>query len=107
MLYKEESWRQVLSSLVVCFFSRGIYKPDLVSRALEVTGYNFGADHLQTLGEEILRSKNMFKFREGFDMDNMRLPKRIFKIPTPLGLINEGKLGKLSVFSKNCCLKNN
>lgn len=41
MLFNEESWRQVLSSLVVGFFSRGIYKPDLVSRALEVTGYNF------------------------------------------------------------------
>ena len=72
---------------------------------MEVTGYNFGADHLQTLGEEILRSKNMFKFREGFDMDNMRLPKRIFKIPTPLGPINEGKLREIIRFYKELMLK--
>ena len=30
----EECWRQVLSSLVVCFFARGIYQPELVVRAL-------------------------------------------------------------------------
>jgi len=29
-LFREESWRQVLPSLVVCFFARGIYKPDIV-----------------------------------------------------------------------------
>ncbi len=105
MLHKEESWRQVLSSLVVCFFSRGIYKPDLVSRALEVTGYNFGTDHLQILGEEILRGKNMFKFREGFEIDNTRIPKRIFQIPTPLGPINEGKLREIIRCYKELMLK--
>jgi len=30
-LFLEESWRQILSSLVVCFFSRGLYTPQLVS----------------------------------------------------------------------------
>ena len=77
----------------------------MVSRALEVTGYNFGADQLQSLGEEVLRGKNMFKFREGFDMDNMRLPKRIFQIPTPLGPINEGKLREIIRFYKELMLK--
>jgi aldehyde:ferredoxin oxidoreductase len=29
-LRDEESWRQILSSLVVCFFARGIYDPETV-----------------------------------------------------------------------------
>ena len=35
-LLEEERWRQVLSSLVVCFFARGIYSPELVTRLLGV-----------------------------------------------------------------------
>lgn len=38
-MFEEESWRQILSSLVVCFFSRGIYKPEVVQRALGVVGF--------------------------------------------------------------------
>ncbi|MEM2084125.1 MAG: aldehyde ferredoxin oxidoreductase family protein, partial [Nitrososphaerota archaeon] len=34
--FNEESWRQILSSLVICFFARGIYKPNIVSEALKI-----------------------------------------------------------------------
>lgn len=88
-IFEEESWRQILSSLVICFFSRGIYKPDLVKRALEVVGFNLSEDELFKLGEEILRNKYQFKNREGFDLNKLRVPNRILKTPTPLGLINE------------------
>lgn len=91
-IFEEESWRQILSSLVICFFSRGIYKPDLVKRALEVVGFNLSEDELFRLGEEILRNKYEFKIREGFDFNKLRVPKRIFETPTPLGLIDEEEL---------------
>jgi aldehyde:ferredoxin oxidoreductase len=91
-VFEEESWRQILSSLVVCFFSRGIYEPDLVKRALEVVGFNLNEDELLRLGEEILRNKYKFKIREGFDFNELRVPKRIFETPTPLGLIDEEEL---------------
>ena len=35
-IVKEESWRQIMSSLVICFFARGIYQPEIVARALAV-----------------------------------------------------------------------
>jgi len=91
-LFEEESWRQVLSSLVICFFSRNIYKPSTVRRALEVAGFNLSENELFKLGEEILKNKQRFKFREGFQFDKLRLPKRVFTTPSPLGLIDEDEL---------------
>ncbi|MEM2554841.1 MAG: aldehyde ferredoxin oxidoreductase family protein, partial [Nitrososphaerota archaeon] len=64
--FNEESWRQILSSLVICFFARGIYKPNIVSEALKIAGYNFSEEDLNKIGEEILKKKYQFKFREGF-----------------------------------------
>jgi aldehyde:ferredoxin oxidoreductase len=91
-VFEEESWRQILSSLVICFFSRGIYEPELVKRALEVVGFSLDEDELFRLGEDILRNKYKFKIRENFDFNKLRVPKRIFETPTPSGLIDEEEL---------------
>jgi aldehyde:ferredoxin oxidoreductase len=82
-LLAEERWRQVLSSLVICFFARGIYIPDLVSRALHLAGFELTPKDLYKFGGEILREKYRFKYREGFSPDNIRLPKRILETPPP------------------------
>lgn len=91
-LYLEESWRQVLSSLVVCFFSRGLYTPQLVSEALKVAGFSLSEEDLNKLGEKILRNKNNFKKQEGFNMLASKFPKRIFDLPTPHGTLDEKQL---------------
>lgn len=91
-LYHEESWRQILSSLVVCFFSRGIYTPETVCKTLDILSYSFNEGELKRLGEKILGNKNNFKEREGFNMLNQMFPKRIFETPTSLGLLEEKPL---------------
>jgi len=88
-LLKEEVWRQILSSLVVCFFARGIYKPELVVRALSVAGYDLTSEDLNLIGLETLKEKNRFKVREGFNPDALNLPKRIQETPTPMGAVSE------------------
>ena len=88
-LLAEERWRQILSSLVVCFFARGIYKPDIVSETLNLIGLNFDEEGLNRVGEEIHREKYRFKIREGFSLDNLRLPKRIFETPSAIGNLDE------------------
>ncbi len=88
-LLAEESWRQVLSSLVVCFFARGLYSTDLVVRALGTAGHKIDAEGLDKLGLEILREKNLFKIREGFDPLNIRIPKRVFETESARGMIRE------------------
>jgi len=88
-LLEEERWRQILSSLVVCFFARGIYQPDTVSRALHSAGFDLAPEELNRIGEKIHGEKYRFKTREGFSLDNLRLPKRIFETPSSVGLLDE------------------
>ncbi len=81
-LLNEEYWRQILSSLVVCFFAREIYKKDVIARALELSGFSLAPDDLMGIGREIQRQKYLFKLREGFDLGQLRIPKRILETPT-------------------------
>jgi aldehyde:ferredoxin oxidoreductase len=88
-LLTEERWRQVLSSLSVCFFARGIYTPDLVQRALATVGLAWSVEDLERLGVETLRYKHAFKAREGFELAQLCLPRRIFETPAPDGSFDE------------------
>jgi aldehyde:ferredoxin oxidoreductase len=88
-LLEEESWRQVLSSLVICFFARKVYTPEIIQRALKTLGLKYTPDDLSHLGVDILRQKHQFKAREGFDLSNIRIPGRILETPSSLGLIDE------------------
>ncbi len=91
-LLDEEAWRQILSSLVVCFFARGIYDPETVKQVLDVAGYHVEVDELQWLGYEILKEKNRFKIREGFDPEKLRIPSRIFETASSRGAISEEEI---------------
>jgi aldehyde:ferredoxin oxidoreductase len=82
LLLAEEHWRQILSSLVVCFFAREIYKKEVVARALQLSGFSLGPDDLLPIGKAIHREKYRFKLREGFGLDQLRIPKRILETPT-------------------------
>jgi len=76
-LFTEESWRQILSSLVVCFFARGIYTEEIIRDSLESIGIT--VEDLKRIGTRILRDKYKFKFREGFKFEKLRIPRRIFE----------------------------
>lgn len=91
-LLAEERWRQVLSSLVVCFFARGIYRPETVASALKAAGLGLATEDLRRLGEEIHRQKYRFKVREGFSLDELRIPKRILETRSPVSGWDESYL---------------
>ncbi|MEW6003309.1 MAG: aldehyde ferredoxin oxidoreductase family protein [Nitrospirota bacterium] len=94
VLLAEERWRQILSSLVVCFFARGVYKPDTVIKALNLTGFDLSQDDLNQIGEDIHWEKYRFKIREGFSLENIRIPRRIFETLSPAGRLDEGFIRK-------------
>lgn len=89
-LVEEESWRQVLTSLVLCLFVRGIYKPDLISAALKPLGVEMSEEQLRALGREIYREKLRLKVSMGFNPSELRVPRRIFETPSPHGMVEEG-----------------
>ncbi|MCS7112496.1 MAG: aldehyde ferredoxin oxidoreductase family protein [Candidatus Bathyarchaeota archaeon] len=78
-LVEEEAWRQILSSLVVCFFARGIYIADRVAEALKALGINHTRDTLIDLGFKIYREKYKVKLDLGFRIDSLRIPRRILE----------------------------
>jgi aldehyde:ferredoxin oxidoreductase len=88
-LINEESLRQVLSSIAICFFARGIYTPEMVSKALSTLNIDLSPEQLIKTGRQILQDKYRFKIREGFDFNKLNIPKRIFETKAPAGFINE------------------
>jgi aldehyde:ferredoxin oxidoreductase len=88
-LWEEESWRQVLTSLVICLFARGVYNSEVVQKTLEIAGYELTADKLKQIGVDTLRLKNDFKSKCGFDLSKIRIPKRILETVSPMGMLDE------------------
>ncbi len=91
-LFAEEARRQILSSLVVCFFARGLYDLGTCSNCLFALGIERDEEELRVLGEDILRRKYAFKLREGFDPRRLQIPARIAETPSPHGTIDLGYL---------------
>ena len=89
-LLTEERWRQVLTSLTICLFARGIYTPEVAQNALASVGFDWDAERLEQIGRETLRRKHASKAREGFELAQLRLPRRIFETPAPAGSFDEG-----------------
>ncbi|MCD6421659.1 MAG: aldehyde:ferredoxin oxidoreductase, partial [Thaumarchaeota archaeon] len=93
-IVEEEAWRQILSSLVLCFFARGIYKPDLVASILDGLGYELSEEELRKVGREIYFAKQRIKREEGFSAKSLRVPGRIYEVETPLGKIERSYVEK-------------
>jgi aldehyde:ferredoxin oxidoreductase len=93
-LLKEERWRQVLTSLVICLFARGIYTPEVVQKALATVGFERSLEDLDAFGVDTLHRKYAFKLREGFDPATMRIPHRIIETAAPAGKFDEEFLRK-------------
>ncbi|MCS7119827.1 MAG: aldehyde ferredoxin oxidoreductase N-terminal domain-containing protein [Nitrososphaerota archaeon] len=89
IIREEEAWRQVLNSLVICLFARGLYGKENVVKALNSLDYNLSEDDLTRLAWKIYTTKNKQKIEEGFDPLGIKVPKRLLETPTPLGSINE------------------
>jgi aldehyde:ferredoxin oxidoreductase len=88
-LLTEEHWRQVLTSLPICLFARGIYTLEVVLKALSTLGIEWTNAELERLGREALHNKHAYKLREGFSFEQLRLPRRIFETPAPAGTFDE------------------
>lgn len=88
-LLREETRRQILSSLVICFFARGIYDLNTTSTALATLGIERSPEELEKLGLQILRRKYAFKKREGFELVGVPIPARALQTPTPSGRVDE------------------
>jgi aldehyde:ferredoxin oxidoreductase len=91
-LIAEETWRQILSSTVTCFFARGVYTQERIAQIFDVAGCDVRPELLLQIGGETLRRKYAFKLREGFSPEKLRIPQRILETPSASGIISESLL---------------
>jgi aldehyde:ferredoxin oxidoreductase len=88
-LVKEEQWRQILSSLVVCFFARGVYTPEIVVEAFKPLGIEIDEEELRKKGEMIYLEKLKLKKKLGFDIESLRIPKRVMEVESFRGRLSQ------------------
>ena len=96
-LAKEEEWRNVLNSLIICLFARSIYTPQMVVECLQNLGINITEAVLLQLGLKIQKLRIKTKLRFGFEYNTLieKIPKRIFEMPTAHGRISETQFSNL------------
>lgn len=100
-LLDEEAIRQILSSIAVCFFARGIYELKLVSEAIKLLGFDLDENKLHEIGKQIHLNKYQFKMREGFRIEKLEVPERIYETPDPTGKITKEFIKKGLDYAKN------
>lgn len=94
-LLAEEQERCMLTSLHACLFARKIYGDrEVVREALASLGIDRSDADLDDLGRSTLRLKHRLKVDMGFSLDELRLPKRFFKTPSPAGMLDEAALAR-------------
>jgi len=94
-LIAEETWRQILSSAVICFFARGVYTQERIAQAFDIAGCDMRSEALLQIGSDTLRRKYAFKIREGLSPEKLRIPQRILETPSASGIISESLLRKI------------
>lgn len=91
-LIKENEWRYILTSLGVCLFARSIYTEKRIIEALKSIGIDKSVKDLEDLSREVYGLAFQFKFREGFDFNKVKIPRRFFESPTANGILDEKAL---------------
>ena len=78
-LVAREVEKQLLSTLVVCFFARSIYSPGLVAQAFEPLGLELTPEELMERAERIYAEKQRYRQELGFSAAELRVPERVME----------------------------
>lgn len=88
-IFNEERERCILNSLIICLFARRVYDRKTILLALNSIGYNLTDKDLSSISDKIYKTKLKIKKMLGFDLKNVKLPKRIFETPSATGKLDE------------------
>lgn len=86
LVKNNEDWYTIIDSLIICKFSRGLYK-DTFSDAAKlyslVTGIEMTGEDMKRAGERITNIARIFNVREGLRREDDHLPPKIMSVPIP------------------------
>jgi len=85
-----EKERCMLNSLTICLFARKVYDRKTILSALNAIGHELTDEDLTAIADRVYATKLRIKERLGFELKNVRLPKRFFETPGLWGKLDEG-----------------
>lgn len=88
-LLKEEVERCMLNSLIICLFARKVYDRKTILSAFKAIGENMTDEELTAVARRNYATKLRIKKALGFDLKDIKLPKRFFKTPSMRGMLDE------------------
>ena len=88
-LFTEEKERCMLNSLTICLFARKVYDRKTILAALNAIGYRLTDEDLTAIADRIYATKLRVKKMLGFELKNVKLPKRFFETPGLWGKLEE------------------
>lgn len=78
-IFEEEVGRNLLNSLIACLFGRGVYDTETIHTVLEGVGIKYTTEELNIASEKIYATKLRIKKKLGFNIKNVKIPKRILE----------------------------
>ncbi|MGB9755296.1 MAG: aldehyde ferredoxin oxidoreductase N-terminal domain-containing protein [Desulfurella sp.] len=102
-LYNEGIWRIIFTSIAGCLFARGVYhKESLIPDILSVIGFDgYDDDKLWQIARKVHALKWRFKLTNGFDFEELKLPKKLLSVITSNGIIKQDEFKKGIEIFKN------
>jgi aldehyde:ferredoxin oxidoreductase len=90
----DEEKRRILTELLVgCGYLSAVFEePAFAFSALEALEMGVSHEDLDRAVEETFRRKLFLQKKTGFDPQHVKLPARLFSVPSPQGILEEGKL---------------
>jgi len=94
-LVAEANWRNILNSLTICLFARGIYTKDLVLRCFNAVGKEWTEEQFEELGKKIHRLKFDVKQRLGWTLEGLRVPERLYQVISSRGIVKKEEVEQM------------
>ena len=91
-LVKDEQGRVLLTSMVACLFSRGVYSDALLADCLRSVGYATLADSLGAVSKNIQQLRWKARLATGYRPEEVTIPKRFLEITTGKGTMDAAYL---------------
>lgn len=88
-IFKEEIERCMLNSLTICLFARKVYDRETIIKAFKAVKVDITNEELDEIAKRTYVNKLLLKKELGFDLSDIKLPKRFFETQTLNGVLNE------------------
>lgn len=96
-LVADEAGRALLTSMVACLFSRGVYKDGLLAECLAGLGYDALAGNLASVAKTVQALRWRMRFATGFDPETVAIPRRFTEVETWKGPVDAAYLAALQM----------